>query len=156
MEIRPYEESDWDALADIHDRARVDELRLTVGEEAFLSLEDTAVDEGLFDGELWVAADEGTPAGFVAFKKGAITWLYVDPDRTRRGIGRALLRHALERCGDEVEVSVLEGNDPAIALYEGEGFVITESRAGRLVGNDSFSATGHTMIHSNHRQAGET
>lgn len=146
MEIREYLDEDWDAIAAIHDTARLDELRLTIGEDAFLTLEETADAEGLFDDELWVAVEEGRPLGFVAFDPEEITWLYVDPARARTGIGRALLRHALSRCSRPVEVSVLEGNDPAISLYESEGFEITGTKTGSLAGNDSFTATGHTMV----------
>ena len=146
MEIREYGDEDWDSIAAIHDTARLEELRLTVGEDAFLTLEETADSEGLFDDELWIAVEEDRPIGFVAFDPDEITWLYVDPTRSRTGIGRALLRHALSRCSRPVEVSVLEGNDPAIALYESEGFEITDTKTGALTGNESFKATGHTMV----------
>lgn len=39
MHIRPYFPSDWPRLCTIHDAARLDELRLSVGEAAFLTLE---------------------------------------------------------------------------------------------------------------------
>lgn len=37
LEIREYQPRDWDAMAVIHDRARLDELKASVGIEAFLS-----------------------------------------------------------------------------------------------------------------------
>ena len=146
IEICPFEASDWDAIARIHDLARLDELRRSVGVEAFLSLEETAESEGLFAGEVWVALSDGAVAGFGALEAGEVTWLYVDPDRVRSGIGRSLLRHLIERGGDRIEASVLAGNDPAILLYESEGFVIQETKTGRLVGNEAFDATGHVMV----------
>ncbi|MEV6595662.1 GNAT family N-acetyltransferase [Actinoplanes sp. NPDC051346] len=146
MLIRGYRDDDWPEIARIHDAARLDELRDSVGVEAFLTLAQTAEGEGLFDGHLWVADDGGTVTGFVAHDDDEITWLYVDPARYRQGIGRALLRHAVAACdADQIEVTVLAGNPAAVALYRAEGFVITETRTGRLVGNEAFTATGHIM-----------
>lgn len=149
MHLRPYADDDWHAIARIHDAARLDELRDSVGVEAFLTLAQTAEGEGLFDGQVWVAEDEGTVTGFVAFDDDEVTWLYVDPHHYRRGVGRALLRHALASTGSRMEVTVLDGNPAALALYASEGFTITETRTGPLVGNEAFTATGHIM----HRDA---
>lgn len=149
VKVRPYSEGDWEAIASIHDAARLDELRGSVGVEAFLTLAQTADEEGLFDGQLWVAEVDGIVAGFVALDDDEVTWLYVDPQRYRRGVGRALLRHALAAAGPRVEVTVLDGNPAALRLYLSEGFGITETRTGSLAGNEAFTATGHIM----HRDA---
>ncbi len=95
--IRAYTESDWDTVARIHDSARLDELRLSVGVEAFLDLAATYDSEGLFDGDVWVAELDGEVAGFIAFSDDEITWTYVHPVAYRRGVGRMLLRHILAR-----------------------------------------------------------
>ena len=58
IRLRNYTPEDWDAIATIHDHARLDELRVSVGVDAFLSLEATADSEGLFDGEVWVACND--------------------------------------------------------------------------------------------------
>ncbi|TDC65980.1 N-acetyltransferase [Micromonospora sp. KC207] len=152
IKIRPYSDDDWDAIARIHDAARLDELRGSVGVEAFLTLAQTAEGEGLFDGQLWVAEDDGTVTGFVALDDDEVTWLYVDPQHYRQGVGRALLRHALAAAGPRVEVTVLDGNLAGMGLYLSEGFTITETRTGSLVGNEAFTATGHIM----HRDAAVT
>lgn len=145
MLVRPYEERDWDRLCEIHDQARLDELRGSVDLAAFLTLAQTADSEGLFDGEVWVAVEGGRVVGFVAFAGDEIGWLYVDPADTRRGIGRRLLRHAVAACGRVVTVEVLAGNSAALALYQGEGFAIAKTVGGRLTGNEAFPATGHLM-----------
>ena len=95
IDLRPYAPSDWVAINAIHDAARLDELRASVGVEAFLSLAQTAESEGLFDGEVWVAERDGRVVGFVAFTRDELTWLYTDPAHYRRGVGRTLLLHAL-------------------------------------------------------------
>jgi ribosomal protein S18 acetylase RimI-like enzyme len=145
IHIRPYRDADWDAIARVHDAARLDELTGSVGVEAFLSLAETAGPEGLFDGGLWVAERDGAVVGFVALDDDEVTWLYVDPAHYRRGIGRALLRHAVAAAGQRVETTVLAGNDGALALYLSEGFTIAETKTGSLVGNEAFTATGHIM-----------
>ncbi|MFK3647399.1 GNAT family N-acetyltransferase [Lysobacter enzymogenes] len=140
--IRAYQLSDWPRLCDIHDRARLDELRRSAGIEAFRSLARTAHSEGLFDGRLDVAEVDGVVRGFVAFQRGSLNWLYVDPDSYRQGVGRALLRHAVALSGPVVSTQALEGNEPAILLYRSEGFVEIERRRGRLAGCDEFATVG--------------
>jgi ribosomal protein S18 acetylase RimI-like enzyme len=145
IELRYYKTDDWDAIATIHDQARLDELRVSVGIDAFLSLADTAESEGLFEGEVWVACDGETVVGFVAFADSEVTWLYVAPGYYRQGIGRMLLRHAIAQCGETVKTSVLSGNNTALQLYLSEGFKIVETKTGKLNGNEQFPATGHIL-----------
>ncbi len=47
LDIRPYQKTDWARLCDIHDRARIDELTGSVDLSAFLTLEQSAENEGL-------------------------------------------------------------------------------------------------------------
>lgn len=143
--IRPYQPADWEIICDIHDRARIDELRGSVDLAAFLPLAVAAEPEGLFDGEVWVACAGERVVGFIAAADDEVSWLYVDPDCYRQGIGRALLRHALEHCGSVVAVEVLSGNASAFELYVSEGFEVVETRTGQLTGNEQFQATGHIM-----------
>lgn len=148
--VRTFRREDWGAIARIHDAARLDELRVSVGVEAFLTLAETYEDEGLFDGALWVAEVRDGPepviAGFAAYADAELTWLYVDPARYRQGIGRILLSHVLEVADSAgIACTVLAGNDSARALYESAGFVIVETKTGKLAGNERFRATGHVM-----------
>jgi len=143
--VRPYDALDWTAIARIHDAARVQELRTTVGLEAYLDLAAAHEAEGLFDGEVWVAELDGEVAGFIAGTPDEITWMYVDPARQRQGVGRALIGHVLARASGPVRLEVLDGN-PARAFYERLGFMIEATTTGRLAGNEAFAATGHTMV----------
>jgi GNAT superfamily N-acetyltransferase len=145
LHIRRYRPEDWSAIAFVHNRSRLDELRLSVGVDAFLSLEDIADSENLFDGEVWVGCLGETIVGFVAFAADEVNWLYVDPNYYRQGIGRALLRHAIARCGRTVHTTVLSGNERALYLYLGEGFKIIKTMEGRLNGKEQFPATGHIL-----------
>jgi ribosomal protein S18 acetylase RimI-like enzyme len=87
---------------------------------------------GAFDGEalvgaLCIAADDEPDQIQIAT-------LVVHPDHQRLGIARRLLRDALQR-GTGLAFSVVTGaaNQPALALYQGLGFV--PYRHGQLDGN---------------------
>lgn len=75
MNIRAYQPTDWSRLCEIHDASRLDELSLSVGAEAFLTLEQTAKSEGLLDNKLFVAEVNGVVQGFVAYSDEELTWL---------------------------------------------------------------------------------
>ncbi len=143
--VRPYESRDWDDIRRIHDAARLDELGGAGLLEAYLDLEATYENEGLFDDDVWVAELDGRVAGFLAGSSAEITWAYVDPSLYRRGVGRALVQHVLDRATGPVELEVLEGNS-ARAFYEAVGFVWESTTTGKLAGNESFQATGHTLV----------
>lgn len=142
IKIRPYRSADWPRLCEIHDSSRLDELDLTVGADAFLTLEQTAENEGLFDGQLMVAEVDDIVQGFIAYSDKEITWLYVAPALYRRGVGRALVRQAISDSASTMDVEMLEGNAPALELYRSEGFEVVKRIEGSLEGNEGFAATG--------------
>ncbi len=143
--IREYQENDWTRLCEIHDEGRLNELEGSVDLGAFLTLEQTAENEGLFDDQLWVALLEDIVVGFIAFEPEEITWLYVDPNRYRKGIGKALIQFAMERCSDKIVIEVLHKNEPAIRLYESLGFKKIKRVEGKLEGNEPYPAIGFIL-----------
>ncbi|MGN1019775.1 MAG: GNAT family N-acetyltransferase [Aristaeellaceae bacterium] len=147
ISIRPYAERDWAAIEAIHDAARAQELTLASLAEAFVPLKEAAVREGLFDYAVEVAEQDGEVVGFVAYTPEELAWLYVSPDRMRQGVGRALVRHALEKREGPMTLEVLVGNDPARRLYEGCGFRLTDTVTGRMPGNEAFRVTVWCMTH---------
>jgi ribosomal protein S18 acetylase RimI-like enzyme len=77
--------------------------------------------------ELWLCEQDGELVGAVGLERSAaellIARLFVAPTAFRRGIGTALVRHALEQAnGRPVRVGTAAANAPALALYEGLGF----------------------------------
>ena len=122
LSLRPYQDSDRESLCAIHDRARLDELRGSCDLDAFVPLHRAGESEGLWECAITVATIEGCVRGFVATDNDYIAWLYVDPDDYRRGVGRALLRHAVAECGPNAQLTTLVHNAPALRLYESEGF----------------------------------
>ena len=141
--IRPYRDADWPRLCAIHDAARQTELALAGLPDAFLPLEIAAQREGLFSYTLRVA---GWPSRRVrCLHNDELAWLYVDPALARRGVGRALVEHALTEMGRPVSIEVLSGNAPALALYEGCGFHRRKNLSGRMPGNEAFPVTVHVL-----------
>lgn len=142
LTIRPCASSDWTRLCEIHDAAKLDELCLSVGISAFLSLEETFQSEGLFDGSLSVAESDGVVRGFVAVSDEELTWLYIEPAFYRCGIGRALVRHAIAASAADMRVDLLSGNVLALKLYNSERFTVSRRVNGHLAGNERFTASG--------------
>ena len=140
LAIRPYRPEDFPGIERVHDRARRVELRYAGLEDAFLPLRIAAEREDLFAYPgLFVAELGGEIAGFAACTQEELAWRYVDPAHARKGIGRALAEHALQRFPGIRRVEVLSGNAPAQALYARLGFVTAATERGRMPGNEAFS-----------------
>jgi ribosomal-protein-alanine N-acetyltransferase len=77
----------------------------------------------------WLAEHKGVLVGYVVVTHGGgdaeLLNISVSPDYQRRGIGRCLLKHAVECVKDKADMLFLEvrvSNQKAIALYEKEDF----------------------------------
>jgi ribosomal protein S18 acetylase RimI-like enzyme len=77
--------------------------------------------------ELWLCSEGDELVGVVGLEHGeaemVIARLFVAPAFFRRGVGAALVAHALEQAeGRQVRVGTGVRNAPALALYERFGF----------------------------------
>lgn len=72
---------------------------------------------------LTVAYDGGAPCGFAGSQDGKLEMLFVAPEARGRGVGRALLAHAVEHARVRT-LDVNEQNPQAVGFYEHEGFVV--------------------------------
>lgn len=147
LTIRPYTNSDWARVCAIHDAARHDELGAAGLADAYLTLAETAENEGFHDYNILVAEYQGQVAGFTAFTADELAWLYVDPAYYRRGIGRALIHAVLQINQGPVTAEVLEGNRNALASYQQAGFVEVGRAHGRMPGNEAFAVTVRELRH---------
>ena len=123
VKIRELIETDWPAVVRIHDAARPDELRGSCDGRAFIPLEQDPEVEALRACRILVATQADRVVGFAGIDGSYLGWLYVNPADYGQGIGRGLLRAALDLArGGPPWTIVLAGNLPAIRLYESEGF----------------------------------
>lgn len=148
MNIRRYASEDWKRVCEIHDAARRDELSAAGLEAAYLTLEQTAENEGFHDYEIRVAELDRVILGFVAFTSDELAWLYVDPAYYGRGVGTELARAALSEMTAPMSAEVLAGNDAAIALYRKLGFAVVGQEHGVMPGNESFAVTVSVLRHA--------
>lgn len=145
INIRPYQEADFLAIASIHDRARRQELALAGLDAAFVPLSVATHSEGLFNDTLCVAEMDGKIVGFTAYTEDELAWLYVDPAYMRHGVGRALVGYVIEHTARPLCIEVLCGNEPALHLYTSMGFVPTHMASGHMPGNEAFAVTVHCL-----------
>ena len=139
--IVPYRPEFFDAMCEIHDPARMNELTLAGLKDAFLPLTVAAEREGLFDYIVDAALMDGVPVGFCAYTAEELAWLYVAPEHVRKGIGTALIENAIKTEPGICELEVLEGNYPARRLYEKMGFALKKTVHGIMPGNEEFHVT---------------
>jgi ribosomal protein S18 acetylase RimI-like enzyme len=126
--IREYCDDDWPVVCAVHDRARPDELLGSCDPRAFVPLAAEQDDAESFQrSRKFVACVGEQVVGFVGIDGTYLSWLYVDPTYYRRGIGRRLLRLALQLIGPQAWTVVLAGNIRARRLYESEGFPVVHS-----------------------------
>lgn len=125
-EIRAYDGGDADALVDIWLAAS--RIGHPFFSDAELTTQSALVrDIYLPQAENWVACCDGRPAGFIGLLDHFIGGLFIDPAMQGRGIGRALVEHALRRKG-ELELDVYAANPMAPAFYARLGFRETSRR----------------------------
>ena len=106
-------------------RAAVDATHgfLTPADRA--EIDDMVAQDFLPHVELWLAVDvDDRPQGFLVMDGAMIDALFVDPAVHGRGIGTALLNHALSLAPDAV-VDASEQATNALPFYEARGFVRT-------------------------------
>lgn len=149
LHIRPYRDEDYQLISRIHDQARRIELSYADLPDAFLPFSIAAGRENFFDyPHIDVAVAQDEVLGFCAYTDEELAWLYVSADQFRRGIGTRLVAHALETEPGICSIEVLQGNEPARALYERFGFRMQELIRGVMPGNESFPVTVWGMSRS--------
>jgi GNAT superfamily N-acetyltransferase len=148
MEVRPYEDSDLEALVELSLRAWepvFESLRHVLGAPLFVRLHQPdwaavqaeAVRSSCTSGErdVFVAVADGVPVGFAAValnafheRMGVVDMIAVDPSYQRRGIGRQLMARSAEHMRTQgMDIAAVgtggdPGHGPARALYEALGY----------------------------------
>lgn len=103
-----------------NDRVSFGEMQVLPLAQAYLSGEKSLE-------PIWVF-DDGLVKGVLHVEDGELEELYVEPAFQHTGVGTALLRFAVERCGAR-RLWALEKNQGAIQFYRANGFSPTGARA---------------------------
>ena len=135
---RAYADKDWQAICQIHDLARPDELHGSCDPRGFIPIEQDKEVEDLKACRKFVACSAEQVVGFVGVDGKYLAWLYIDPSQYGKGIGRELLRIGLREIGEGAWTIALDGNYKAIKLYESEGFQEVKRFAGE---NNGYPCT---------------
>ncbi|MYN04094.1 GNAT family N-acetyltransferase [Pseudoduganella sp. DS3] len=134
--IRAYTEQDFSAVCCIYREAKADELRFEASVLAITPLEqDARILAAFTQAHVTVYAD-GAVLGFAATHEGRLRALFVGRAARGRGVGRALLRAALEGARSGLQLNVARSNLDARAFYEKSGFVVTGEINGTYDGRE--------------------
>ncbi|MDE5696200.1 MAG: GNAT family N-acetyltransferase [Lachnospiraceae bacterium] len=122
------------------------ELSLASLDEAFLPFFLAAERENFFDyPHIDVAVINDVVVAFSAYTDDELAWLYVSPDMMRKGIGRKLVKRALDIEPGINHIEVLYGNEPARRLYESVGFYVQKTEEGVMPGNESYPVKVYSL-----------
>jgi ribosomal protein S18 acetylase RimI-like enzyme len=142
MEIRSYTDDDWQAVRDIYDRSKPDEMRGSVNLSAIPLLERDPDHLALFrDSSILVMEDASEILGFAGHNGNYISWVYVHPAHRRSGVATALVREILGRLDGTVTLNVARNNHAARALYLRLGFVVAKEFRTQFNGHDVEAMT---------------
>jgi ribosomal protein S18 acetylase RimI-like enzyme len=135
MRIRPYTGSDWEAVREIYDLSKPDEMRGAIDLDTILPLNQDPAMLALFHDSIILVAHEAEQiVGFGGHKGNYISWLFVHPAHRRQGVARALLKEIIERLNGLITLNVAAENLAARQLYSGLGFTVARDFAGQFNG----------------------
>jgi GNAT superfamily N-acetyltransferase len=129
LTLRPADEGDAAAVADIHLAARRDAV-MPAGVHTDAAVRHWLSGRLQSSDELWVAEVDGGPAGYARFTDTWLDDLYVAPAYAGRGVGTALLDLVKAQRPEGFCLWVFEMNAPARAFYAHRGLVELERTDG--------------------------
>jgi ribosomal protein S18 acetylase RimI-like enzyme len=133
--IRGYCSNDWEAVRQIYDLAKPDEMRGVVPTDLVIPLNSNPVMLSLFEeSEILVFELEGVVAGFGGYRNQTITYLFVHPEHRRKGVASRLVVAILNMLGGEAKLNVAKKNGSAYQLYSRLGFVTETEFEGQYNG----------------------
>jgi ribosomal protein S18 acetylase RimI-like enzyme len=77
------------------------------------------------ENSVWLALRGRRIVGLLAYRKGYVDQLFVEPSDQRTGVGRALLEKAKRLSPSRLELYTHQANTRARAFYESQGFEAT-------------------------------
>ncbi len=138
MNIRFYNDKDWESVREIYDLSKPDEMRNSVDLRALIPLEEDKNNMKLFhDSQIYVVVDSNTILGFGGHKGNYISWLFVHPIHRRKGIAKLILQQILDQLTGTIKLYVAKNNLSANVLYKKLGFKIEREFMGNYNGYQS-------------------
>lgn len=135
LEIRPYALDDWDAVCDIYDLSKPDELHGLVERSSIPPLTaDPGMRQLFEESTVHVAVKGRRVAGFIGHRASSITWLFVHPAHRQQGMAAQLLLHVIQALPFPATLHVAKLNEPAVRLYHRLGFSVEREFAGHFNG----------------------
>lgn len=142
MKIRQCEQRDWEAVKNIYNLSKPDEMRGSVDLCALIPLEEDESNLKLFkNSQIYVVEEDKRIFGFGGNKGNYISWLFVHPDHRRKGVGQMILNLILGELSGEIRLNVAKNNMAAQSLYEKNGFIIERVFTGNYHGFPSQAMT---------------
>ena len=133
--IREYCPNDWEAVSDIYDLAKPDEMRGVVPTDSIIPLSSNPAMLTLFEeSKILVFELEGVVAGFGGCRNQTITYLFVHPEHRRKGVASLLVVAMLNVLEGEAKLNVAKKNVSAYQLYSRLGFVTETEFEGQYNG----------------------
>jgi GNAT superfamily N-acetyltransferase len=132
--VRRGQRADARAAADLYVRARAAALSagsIPPGVHDADDVRDYFASHVVADCELWVAEEGGALVGILVLDGEMVDQLYVEPERTGRGIGSALLAVAKRERPHGLRLWTFQSNMGAQRFYERHGFVALRRTDGR-------------------------
>lgn len=120
VSIRPAGEADFDALTDVWERA-VRSTHQFMGDDDFAELVPRIRDLLLPSMDVWLAAVDDRPVGFVGARDEHVELLYIAPESQGQGLGPRLLAQLAHGAGPRT-VEVYAGNSVGLDFYRSQGF----------------------------------
>ena len=143
MIIREYNNDDWTEICRVHDSARPLEVQCFMPAEKVELMRDVAEEDGFFDSQCFVAYIDSILSGFICIDPPELTWLYVDPELHRKGIGSSLYSYVEPMLGKHAWLTTPKENSIGVQFYHNLGFVISALFPGHCQG---YSCTCLRMV----------
>jgi GNAT superfamily N-acetyltransferase len=144
MHIRDYIDADWEAVREIYNLSKPDELKGSVDLRALIPLEKDRRNLRLFQqSRIMVVEKDSVLVGFGGYYGNTIHWLFVHPHHRRKGAARLILKHIVDQLTGTVKLNVFKNNRVARTLYQKFGFVKEREFLGNYNGYQSRAMTLH-------------
>lgn len=144
--IREYRVKDYHRIEQIHDLARLQELKIGKAEHYFQPLAKAIYRADLFNSKIFVTCHKRRIIGFVAIKPHLLDYIYIDPAFQGRGVGKKLLSYSLKGMKRPVSLEVFSENIVAQKLYRSCGFKTEKVTYQQWDEQDPQKYSGETMV----------